>query len=519
MILKTAQIKKEQQDALFAFELIHYPRMNQITESVSEILELSCLHDQDGRFTWVPPQAEALLGYSSTDLEGANPYDYIHPEDRSRVIKAGYLQASLKRKSNAVHYRFRHKDGSYRWMYSITRVESHADGSVKQIYSSSWPSTALPDFEQQLYRKYKQDHNLEHLLQVGTWELHLPSAHIRFSPKALELLDWPDIPPMASLERLEWLGFPKVDLMQYLESIDGEGQRFSEELFWREQDGTHRWFRIRGQVMQASGSQRQLVGSLKDITEEVLHRKYVRTTFHQLQHANQHLRNFNQMMSHNLRAPAGNLELLLDLLQKADSEEERQEYIAMLRELSGNLKDSLNELTEASAAQYETLTEEVSLQKAWEAAERLLFVDIKAGNAIIEVDFSAALHVRYNRHYLENIFYNLVNNALKYAFPSRQPHIQIRSRVSESDVVLTIKDNGRGIDLGQHRASLFKEGSTFHQHPEAKGLGLFMVDNQVKSRGGRIEVDSEVGIGTTFKVVLGKAADLQPSLAPKACSN
>lgn len=482
--------------------------MNQSVEMLNETLELSCLHDKDGRFLWVPPQAEPILGYSLSDLLGHNPYDYIHPEDRARVILAGYLQASAQRKSNAVHYRFRHKDGQYLWIYSITRVETDLNGTIRQIYSNSWPSTALPDFEKQLHRKYKQDHNLENLIEVGTWELHLPEQHISFSPKALELLDWPDMPPIASLERLEWLGFPKMRLMNYLQGLDAEGQPFSEELFWRDGETVSRWFRIRGQVTKVRGANRQIVGSIQDITEEVLHRRHVQRTFHQLQEANQHLRNFNQMLAHNLRAPAGNLELLLNLLDKAESEKERHEYMNMLSELSSNLKASLNELTEASAARPEVQAERITLEDAWQAAKRLLFVDIKASDATIEVEFEKVPYIRYNRHYLENIFYNLVSNSLKYAFPSRHPKIRITSELKDNEVFLRFEDNGRGIDLKRHGADLFEVGSTFHKHPDAKGLGLFMVRNQVKSQKGRIEVESEIGRGTTFNVYLGKVSEI-----------
>ena len=66
--------------------------------------------------------------------------------------------------------------------------------------------------------------------------------------------------------------------------------------------------------------------------------------------------------------------------------------------------------------------------------------------------------------------------------------------------ILTIQDNGLGIDLAKHKDNIFKIGKVFHRHPDAKGLGLFMTKTQVEAMGGKIWVDSLPGFGSTFSV-------------------
>ena len=66
--------------------------------------------------------------------------------------------------------------------------------------------------------------------------------------------------------------------------------------------------------------------------------------------------------------------------------------------------------------------------------------------------------------------------------------------------VLSISDNGLGIDLKKHKNALFGMYKTFHKNQNARGIGLFITKNQVEAMGGKIEVSSELNKGTTFKI-------------------
>ena len=66
--------------------------------------------------------------------------------------------------------------------------------------------------------------------------------------------------------------------------------------------------------------------------------------------------------------------------------------------------------------------------------------------------------------------------------------------------VLSISDNGLGIDLKKHKNSLFGMYKTFHKNQNSRGIWLFITKNQVEAMGGKIEVSSEPDRGTTFKI-------------------
>ena len=106
--------------------------------------------------------------------------------------------------------------------------------------------------------------------------------------------------------------------------------------------------------------------------------------------------------------------------------------------------------------------------------------------------------------YIESILLNLITNAIKYKKENESVEITISSSDSEDYTILSIKDNGRGIDLNKYKNSIFGLYKTFHGNKDANGMGLFIVKNQIESMHGKIEVESTVNEGSEFKVFFNK---------------
>lgn len=107
--------------------------------------------------------------------------------------------------------------------------------------------------------------------------------------------------------------------------------------------------------------------------------------------------------------------------------------------------------------------------------------------------------VNYNPAYLESILLNFIFNAIRYSHPERPPLIELTCQ-QEGQVVLTIKDNGIGMDLEKHGAELFGMYKTFNGNADSRGVGLFISKNQIDAMGGKVTVASEFGTGTTFEI-------------------
>src|SRR5690606_19661003 len=107
--------------------------------------------------------------------------------------------------------------------------------------------------------------------------------------------------------------------------------------------------------------------------------------------------------------------------------------------------------------------------------------------------------IYFPKKYIESILTNLLSNALKFKSPERKPQIRIKTQKKANNVIiLSVADNGLGIDLVLHKDQIFKIRKTFHKHPEAKGFGLFMTKTQVEAMNGKIWAESQPGMGSTF---------------------
>jgi C4-dicarboxylate-specific signal transduction histidine kinase len=92
---------------------------------------------------------------------------------------------------------------------------------------------------------------------------------------------------------------------------------------------------------------------------------------------------------------------------------------------------------------------------------------------------------------------NLLSNALKYKSLARIPVIHFETRTINNKIRLLVSDNGLGIDLEAHGNLLFG----FHKHTDGRGLGLYLIKNQIENLGGNISATSIVNRGTTFKII------------------
>jgi signal transduction histidine kinase len=116
--------------------------------------------------------------------------------------------------------------------------------------------------------------------------------------------------------------------------------------------------------------------------------------------------------------------------------------------------------------------------------------------AVIRTDFAVpAIH--FARKNIRSILYNLLSNAIKYRSPSRRPEVTLSTRREAGQVLLRVEDNGLGIPAGQ-LPKVFSMFKRFHAHVEGTGIGLYIVKRVMENGGGRIEVASEEGRGTTF---------------------
>ena len=219
---------------------------------------------------------------------------------------------------------------------------------------------------------------------------------------------------------------------------------------------------------------------------------------------NNQLANFAHITSHNLRAPISNLNSLLNLHNIAEGKEEEELIFSKFRTVIDHLSSTLNTLVEAIKIKEKKGSElelkELSFENVYKKTVELLSGDIINTDAEFECDFSEIKKISYNETYLESIFTNLLSNSLRYSSTERKTKIEVKTRIKKGKTQLLFSDNGLGIDLNKHENKLFGLNKVFHRHKDSKGVGLYIVKNQIESLGGSISCISKVDKGTTFVI-------------------
>ena len=218
---------------------------------------------------------------------------------------------------------------------------------------------------------------------------------------------------------------------------------------------------------------------------------------------NQQLNDFANITSHNLRSPASNITALIATIEENSTVDEYKMIFDMLKKVAQNLNESLNQLMEVLHIKKNKLIDKevLTFQKIYSKTLESLQGEILKSKAVIKADFSAVGEIEYSKIYLESIFHNLISNALKYRDLVRIPEITIQTEKKNNHIFLHVADNGLGIDLEKNGHKIFGMHQIFHNHPDAKGIGLFMTKTQIESMKGKISVSSEASVGTTFTVM------------------
>ncbi|RZK17541.1 MAG: PAS domain-containing sensor histidine kinase [Hymenobacter sp.] len=217
---------------------------------------------------------------------------------------------------------------------------------------------------------------------------------------------------------------------------------------------------------------------------------------------NMRLQNFAYIISHNIRSHSANLTSLVQLLAEAKSKAQKSMFLQMLTTSTEQLADTilnLNDIVTINSHVNKPKTNR-ALRTEIDKTLEALSVLIRQHRIAVKVDVPPTLEVTVVPAYLDSILLNLISNAVKYRSPSRPALIQLHAHAEPGCVVLTVQDNGRGIDLVKNRAKIFGMYKTFHDNEDARGVGLFITKNQVEAMLGTIAVDSQVDVGTTFTI-------------------
>jgi two-component system CheB/CheR fusion protein len=217
---------------------------------------------------------------------------------------------------------------------------------------------------------------------------------------------------------------------------------------------------------------------------------------------NADLNNFVYSASHDLNAPIVNIEMVLDTLNtKIDMEDpDIIELSELMNSCIITFKAVIADLAKIGLMESELLEPEApeNLADIFRETTEIISERIKSTNATFIVNFEQPW-IRFPKKYLRSILLNLITNAIKFHHDDRAPVITIKSRLDEKFAVLTVEDNGIGIEQGRIDF-IFRMYRRINKDIEGQGIGLYLIKKIVDATGGKIEVESEPGKGSKFSI-------------------
>jgi PAS domain S-box-containing protein len=462
---------------------------------------------QEDEFAW-NKGIQGVFGYKSEEVGNTSNwwFDRIHPEDSLKMSVKLYSFLEQKTERWQDEYRFRCADGSYRYVFDRGFLVKDENGKAIRMIGAIQDITKQKEEEQRLKLLETVITQTKDAIVITDTDFHENEL-----PKIIFVN--PAFTNMTGFKSKEVVGKspsmfvgPKSDLNELeklFKALRSVNECFIETISYRKNKEEY-WVNFSMiPIFNKDGEHTHWISIQRDITENKNQEKEKEQLIRELTQNNKDLKQFSYITSHNFRAPLSNLTGLLNLLEDIPIEnEELKEILNGFNKSTKLLNDTINDLVKVVI-----IKDNPSIQKEEvivnEVFENVFFqlnnqINLHKPTFKIEIDQDVVLQI--NKAYLESIILNLVTNAIKYRSLERKLKITIKVFKKENNVLLEIADNGIGIDMEKNKDQIFGLYQRFHNYPDSKGLGLYLVKSQVEAMGGSITVSSIVNKGTTFTI-------------------
>ena len=463
----------------------------------------------DGTVDFYNHRTAAYVGEPMEKNGAAHWLSFVHPDDHA-LMQERWNQAIANQRYYEAEFRLRRYDGEYRWFLGQAQARRTPGGRLVKWYGTNTDVHQQRVLQEQLLSSQARFQQLLETLPQMAWTARPDGVPNYFSQR------WHDYTGASAqeLQELGWEEFMHPDdladtLRKWHHSL-ATGLPFEDEARWRDSQGNYRWFLVRAEAIRDKAGDISLwVGAHTDVHETKQVQKQLEAQNARLVRSNEDLDNFVYTASHDLKQPINNMAGIFEELTRTAyfRDPDAVKLIAYFERALGQIFktiDDLSAIVRGQRQQQEVPAEEVALAPLVDEVIASLQDQVTQYRADFELDFATCPVVTFVRPNLQSLLFNLISNSLKYAAPDRKARIRISCslEVVSGRPVLTVQDNGIGIDLERFGPQLFQLFRRFHTHVDGTGVGLYLVNRIVQNHGGRMEVSSVVDEGTTFQIYL-----------------
>ncbi len=429
--------------------------------------------------------------------------EHILHKDYRYDFREHFEELVSRNKPFSAEIRLKLENGKYRWFECRnlkSREKGLADAAVLLFVNIHQAKRDQYTIEENFFY-YRET---AEMTSTGGWYLDVKTQAVYWDNVTKKILGCPmDYEPNPDDKLKFYAPDHHEQVEQMVLKCSKYGIPFMVEIKMRTLHNREFWVRTTGKPVY--NEEQEIIGIrgvYQDIDEQKTNELNLQNSLDIIATQNSRLFNFAHIVSHQLRSHSSNLSLISQLLAEARSAEDKLDLLTNIENISENLETAIMDLNEIVTRQT-ILKKERQLVNFKDSLDVVIASTsslIKRENAEIIADFGKLTEISYISEYLESILLNLITNAIKYRQKGRRPTIYLQTYSQNGSNFLEVSDNGMGIDLDEYGDKMFGMYKTFHRHPEAKGIGLFITKNQVETMGGSISVTSTVNIGTTFKI-------------------
>ena len=452
---------------------------------------------------------ETLFGYNyKDDISLKMSWDEIHPDDKERVIAS--VQEACNGKDNLwrQEFRFLKSNGEYADVVDKAVIVRDENGKAQRIIGAMQDITKTKERAEQMRLLESVVTNSNDMIIITEVDpLNEPGPRIIYVNEAFtKITGYTNEEVIGKTPRI--LQGEKTDktILHDLRQKMNKWEITEVEVINYKKNGEEFWNNFTVvPIANKQGWFTHWIAIERDITERKKGEFEKEQLIKELTKSNTELKQFSYITSHNLRAPLTNLLAILSLLETNKIEDPLTvQLIESLRISTFQLNDTLNELLKVVLIKENTNKQLnwLSLANAMQTVKLSINAVIHNAGAIVQQDFKDAPEVYFDKSYLDSILINLLTNAIKYAHPSRRAEIKFSSKKVLGGIEIVVSDNGIGFNMEKVKDKIFGLYQRFHNHPDSKGFGLYLIHAQITSLGGTISVDSIENEGTTFTIFL-----------------
>ncbi|MFC4454545.1 PAS domain S-box protein [Deinococcus sonorensis] len=488
----------------------------------------------DGHLVGEQPGWSALTGMTEVEYQGHGWLAAIHPDDRERTEQA-WAQAVAGLRIYNVEHRVRTRSGEYRTFHAraVPRLDQH--GQLREWIGLHTDISGLKAAQDQLRqlnselegRVEERTRALSELSRFNTLLLAAagegvfglnPDGSTRFAnPAAAAMLGY-------TVQELEGVNMHQQVHQRYPDGQpyppeqcpvhqvlrDGQTRRMTGEVFWRKDGSAVPVEYVTTALRDEAGEVVGAVVLFQDVTEALEAQAALQTAIQELRRSNQELEQFAYVASHDLQEPLRTLGSYAELLGRryqGQLDPRADQYLVYMQDAVGRMRQLITDLlTFSRVGRTDTPHRAVALDEVMETVAASLALTLQERSAqLVWEDLPMVDGIGSQ---MVQLMTNLVSNALKFGREGVPPVVRVTARREGDRAHLQVQDNGIGMEAEYHDRvfGLFQRLHRRDQY-EGTGLGLAICRKIVEMHGGRIWLESEVGVGTTVHFTLPLAGE------------